>query len=307
MFKRILLFLVILPCIVHAQYQRPGSTDAQFLKIGVSARAAGLGNAYIAVVEGADATYYNAAALARIPGTAMAFNHTNWFAGINHDFVAAAHTIGRIGTFGLSLTALYTDEMKVRTPLQPDGTGETFYSTNIRFGLSYARYLTDRVTFGGSINYIDMALYSDFKASAISTDIAILYVTNFRNFRFGMQIANFGSEIKYVNESYPLPTNFTFGMAINAIQSSNQTVLVTFSALKPNDGQPLGQIGAEWNYQNLLFLRSGYRTNHDVATYSFGSGIHLNINNYKFSFDYSYSDFDLLGQTHRFGVGFIFQ
>ncbi|MFZ5517999.1 MAG: PorV/PorQ family protein [Candidatus Zhuqueibacterota bacterium] len=306
MFKKIFLLIAILPSFVFAQYERPGSTDAQFLKIGVSARAAGLGNAYIAVVDGADATYYNAAALARIPGTAMSFNHTNWFAGINHDFVAAARTFGRLGTFGLSITALYTDEMKVRTPLQPDGTGETFYATNLRAGLSYARYLTDRVTFGGSINFIEMSLYSDFKASAISIDIAILYVTNFRNFRFGMQIANFGSEIKYVNESYPLPTNFTFGMAINAIEAANQTVLFTFSALKPNDGQPLGQVGAEWNYQNLLFLRSGYWMNHEVATYSFGGGLQLKLNNYQGRLDYAFSDFDLLGQTHRFGIGFFF-
>ena len=306
MFKKICFFIAFFPCLVIAQYERPGSTDAQFLKIGVSARAAGLGNAYIAVVDGADAAYYNPAALARIPGTALIFNHTNWFAGISHDFIAAAHTFGRLGTFAVSLTALYTDEIKVRTPLQPDGTGETFYATNLRAGLSYSRHLTDRVTFGGSINYIDMSLYSNFKATAISVDIAILYVTNFRNFRFGMQIANFGSEIKYVNESYPLPTNFTFGMAINALEAANQTVLLTFSAMKPNDGQPLGHFGAEWNYQNLLFLRSGYRMNHDVATYSFGGGLHMKISDYSLKFDYSYSDFDLLGQTHRFGIGFLF-
>lgn len=306
MLRRMILILLFLPGLGLAQYERPGSTDAQFLKIGVSARATGMGDAYIAVVEGAEAAYYNAAGLARIEGTDLAFTHNKWFAGINHDFVAAAHTFGRYGTFGLSLTALYTDEMSVRTPLRPDGTGETFYATNLRAGLSYARYLTDRVTFGGSINYINMSLYSDFAADAISMDIGILYVTNFRNFRFGMKIANFGSEIKYVNESYPLPTNFTFGMAINAIDASSQKLLVSFSALKPNDGQPLGQVGAEWNYQNLLFLRGGYRLNHDVATFSFGTGVKLKISGDNFRFDYSYSDFSLLGQSHRFGIGFSF-
>lgn len=306
MTKKLISILFLLPALAMAQYERPGSTDAQFLKIGVSARATGMGNAYIAVVEGAEAAYYNAAALARIPGTDLAFNHTNWFAGINHDFIAAARTFGRLGTFGLSVTALYTDEMKVRTPLRPDGTGETFYSSNIRAGVSYARYLTDRVTFGGSINYINLSLYSDFKADAVAIDIGILYVTSFRNFRFGMNIANFGSEIKFVNESYPLPTNFSFGMAINAIDAANQKLLVSFSALKPNDGQPLGQMGAEWCYQDLLFLRAGYQPNHDIATYSFGAGVKLNVLSNNLKFDYSYSDFSLLGQAHRFGAGLSF-
>jgi len=301
--KKIVLLLVFLPSLIFAQYERPGSSDAQFLKIGVSARAAAMGNAYIAAVDGAEAAYYNEAALARIVGTGIAFNHTKWFAGINHDFISAAHTFGRIGTFAVSFTTLYTDEMKVRTPLQPDGTGETFYATNYRVGISYARYLTDRVSFGGTINYINMSLYSGFSADAVSADISVLYVTNFRGFRFGMKIANFGSEVKFVNESYPLPTNFTFGLSMNAVQIDEQTVLVSFSAVKPNDGQPLGQLGTEWNFKNLLFIRGGYRLNHDVAGYSFGGGLQLDISNYNFKFDYSYSDFAMLGATHRFGIG----
>lgn len=306
MTRKIIIAIFMLANIALAQYERPGSTDAQFLKIGVSARATGMADAYIAIAEGAEAMYYNVAALARIPSTDLVFNHTSWFAGINHDFVGVARTFGRVGTFGVSLTALYTDEMNVRTPLRPDGTGETFYASNLRAGISYARYLTDRVTFGGSINYINLSLYSDFQADAVSMDIGILYVTNFRNFRFGMKIANFGSEVKFVNESYPLPTHFTFGMAINAVDAAAQKLLVSFAALKPNDGQPLSQVGAEWNYQNLLFLRTGYRLNHDVASYSFGTGVKLKISGYAFRFDYSYSDFSLLGQSHRFGIGVSF-
>jgi len=44
--------LLLIPALVCAQYDRPGSTDAQFLKIGVSPRAAAMSDAYIAVVTG---------------------------------------------------------------------------------------------------------------------------------------------------------------------------------------------------------------------------------------------------------------
>ena len=306
MSKKLILVLLLFPSLLFAQYQRPGSTDAQFLKIGVSARAEAMSGAYIAVVTGAEATYYNPAALARIDGSDVVFNHTKWFAGINHDFVAAAHTFEHYGTFGISMTALYTDAMKVRTPLQPDGTGETFYANNYRVGISYSRYLTDRVTFGGTLNYINMSLYSGFSANAYSVDIAILYTTQFHGFRFGMRIANFGSEVKYVNESYPLPTNFNFGLAMNVIDTPGQKLLMSFSALKPNDGQPLGQIGAEWDYHNIIFARTGYRINYDVAGYSFGGGLLMNIQGYQLRFDYSFSNFILLGGAHRFGIGLSF-
>jgi len=303
--KYVLPFLLI-PVLLMAQYQRPGSTDAQFLKIDVSPRAAAMGGALIADVRGAAAIYYNPAALAHIPNLDMVFTHTSWFAGINHEFAAVAKNFGLLGTIGLSATALYTDEMDVRTPLQPDGTGETFYAGNYRFSLSYARFLTNHVTLGGNFSYINMKLYNDFSASAVAVDIAILYATNFRGFRFGMKIANFGSEVKYVNESYPLPTNFQFGLSMNALQSESYKMLLSFGAVKPNDGQPLGLLGMELNWHEILFLRAGYHLNHEVIRYSMGGGLHWKISSYRLRFDYSYNDYSLLGGTHRFGIGFGF-
>ena len=302
MIRKIFIAALLFPVFIYAQHERQGSADAQFLKIGVSSRAAAMGGAYIAVADGAEAVFYKPAALARISGTDITFTHTAWFAGINHEFASIAHTFSRIGTFAVSMTALYTDEMKVRTPLQPDGTGETFFSSNFRAGLSYGCYLTDRVTFGGTINYIHLSLYSDFTADAYSIDISTFYVTEFRDFRFGMMIANFGSDIKFVNESYPLPVNFTFGASMNAVQAERQKLLVSLSAVKPNDGQPLLQIGSEWNYNDLIFIRLGYKPNHNTETFSFGSGVQVNISGYKVDFDYSYSDFSLLSAAHRLGI-----
>ncbi|MBU0710999.1 PorV/PorQ family protein [bacterium] len=306
MLKKVIIVFFLLQIFVFAQYERPGSNSAQFLKIAVSPRAAGMGDSYISVTDGAEATHYNAAALAWIKNGDVTFSHTEWFAGINHEFASAAKTFERLGTFALSYTGLHTDEMKVRTPLQPDGTGETFYAGSYRIGLSYSRFLTDRVTFGTTINYINISLYSDFSADAVAIDIATLYVTKFRNFRFGMKISNFGSEIQFVNESYPLPTNFTFGLSVNAIDGDRNKLLVSITAIKPNDVQPLGLIGTEWNYQNILFLRTGYRINHKVAKYSFGGGIKKNIGKHIFHFDYAYSDFSLLGGSHCFGVRLVF-
>ena len=162
------------------------------------------------------------------------------------------------------------------------------------------------MTFGATVSYITMSLYSGFSANAFSIDIATQYVSDFRGFRFGMQIANFGSEIQYVHESYPLPTNITFGLAMNAVESEQQKFLVSMSAIKPNEGEPLGQIGGEWNYEELLFLRGGYRINNTVATYSFGAGVHVAVSSYGVRADYSYSNFRVLGAAHRFEVGLSF-
>lgn len=300
-----LIIFLLLSYKILAQYERPGSTDGQFLKIGISPRGTAMGDAYIAVVEGAEATFYNSAALGWLEGTDMVFNHTFWFADINHDFASLAHSFGDLGTFGLSVIALYTDEMKVRTPLQPDGTGETFYAGNYKIGLTYARHFTDKVTFGLTVGYIRLSLYKDFDTDAVSLDIAAMYKSDFRGFNFALQISNFGSEIKFVNESYPLPTNFTFGAGINIIEANQHNMLLSVSASKPNDGSPFLQAGMEYNFNDLLFLRGGYRFNHDVAKYSLGGGVKFNINQLNLRADYSFSDYSLLGNSHRIGLGIL--
>lgn len=55
-----------------------------------------------------------------------------------------------------------------------------------------------------TLSYLNMKLFRDFSADAFALDIAVMYVSDFRGFRFALQIADFGSASKYVNESYPL-------------------------------------------------------------------------------------------------------
>jgi len=299
---QIVCFLWLMPGLILGQYERPGSATGQFLKLGVSPRATAMANAYIAIPTGAEAAYYNPAGLSLLTGPSVVATHSALFAGINLDYIAVAQSFGRIGAFGLSFTNFSTDPMPVRTPLQPEGTGETFYVSNIRAGLSYSRPLTDRVTFGGTVNYIRMSLYGPMTQDAYSSDIAVLYTTGYRGFRFGMKIANFGSSITFVNEQYPLPLNFSFGLAMNPVEGTNHNVTTTLSALKPNDGQTLLRSGVEWSVYKILFLRGGYAFNHDIASFSYGGGIQLTMVNYQFGFDYSYSDYGALGAIHRFGI-----
>lgn len=73
--------------------------------------------------------FNNSAALPWVKGRDVVFTHTSWFAGISHDFAAASQNLDDIGTVAVSVTALATDEMKVRTPLQPEGLASSTRAT----------------------------------------------------------------------------------------------------------------------------------------------------------------------------------
>lgn len=298
----ILTSFVIISFGILLGYERPGSTSAQFLNIGVTPRARSMNDAFISISEGAEVTYYNPAGMAWFKKTNFILSHTEWFANINHNFLGVTHNFGRYGAAGFLLTSFITDEMKVRTPLQPHGTGETFYSGNYRIGAAYALRMTDHVSFGTTLNYIYSSLYQDLNEDAYSVDISVLYRTNFRNFNFGMKIEHFGSEMKFVNEAYPLPTNFQFGASIDAVSTSQYDLLVAASARKPNDGDPIGSFGTEFSWNEMFFIRGGYSINHQVRSYSTGFGAQFKAGNKILKFDYAYCSYKSLGGVNSFSI-----
>ena len=85
-----------------------------------------MGSAFVAIANDATALYWNPAGISRLPGNEMVFIHSAWIADINYDFVGAVFQLKNKGAIGISLISLSTQEMKVRTIDQPEGTGEMF-------------------------------------------------------------------------------------------------------------------------------------------------------------------------------------
>ncbi len=134
--------------------QRAGISTAQFLKIGVGGRAAALGEAFVAVANDASALYWNPAGLVQFQENQVIFSHNSWVVDINHEFLGAVYHLDETNSFGISLTALTMQDMKVTTEFAPFGTGEYFGFSDLAIGVTYSRKMTDQFSFGGTIKYI---------------------------------------------------------------------------------------------------------------------------------------------------------
>ena len=71
--------------------QRAGISSLQFLKLGAGARAAGMGEAFVAVADDASALYYNPAGLAQFDDNEIMFTHTTWLIDLEHEFLGAVY------------------------------------------------------------------------------------------------------------------------------------------------------------------------------------------------------------------------
>ncbi len=333
--KKISITLFI-TCVLAAQIifsqSKTGTTIGQFLKIEPSARAAAIGNAGAALYGEAVSSYYNPASLGRLEHSDFQFTYNSWLADIVYNYAIAAVKIENIGTFSLQVTSLNSGEIDVRTVEQPLGTGEKYSVSNFALGIGYGLMLTDRVSIGLQVNYLQESIWNSTLAD-ISFNFGVQYQVEKDGLMFGASVANFGPRAKYDGrdlyidfdfdpkkygdnnklpaelrtDSYSLPTLFRVGIAYPLTINESNKVLFAVDATHPNDSYERLNVGGEWNFLNTFAVRAGYR---DLflpdsegglmlgagAAYDFSPGLNVR-------FDYAWSDYGRLNQTHRFTVG----
>jgi hypothetical protein len=296
-----------------------GTTSFQFLKVSPDARSTALAEAYSSVVNTSEAVFWNPAGLTRVDNIDVATSYVDWLLDISHFSLAAAYSMGNIGTLGFQ--AVLTDMGEIEETrvdhlfrneeqgiYNPGLTGNTLKPGSMVFGLSFARRLTEKFSFGLTAKYAieDLVVQT---ASTFMFDGGVLFETGFKSLTLSAVLRHFGPKVTYFNKSYPLPQTFTLGLSGYLIApessflgtSESSKLLLTYDLSQPRDYSQQHHIGAEYAFRDLLYLRAGYKLNFDEEglTYGFGlayGGIRI---------DYSYSDFgEFLDAVHRFSVGF---
>lgn len=290
-----------------------GTTGAQFLELGVSARAMAMGEAFLAVVDDISAVYYNPAALTTLYGREATFTYIDMPADVGYGFVGFGLPLESIGgVVGFGAYSLKsgdiietTYEYGVVSPTLA-GTGRTFSWNDLALSLSYGRYLTDRFSIGLSVKYLHEAI-PDYSSNGWSADVGTLYDTGFRGFKIGMAITNFGPDMRFINVNYPLPINFKFGASINVLEQVDHYVTLSAEGWHPSDNLEKYNVGLEYVFKDRFALRGGGRFNYDVDGFTAGGGLRVPFNeDQEIRVDYAYQDFGILTQVHRFSLTFAF-
>lgn len=297
--------------------QRVGTSAAQFLKIGMGARGIGMGESFIAVVDDAEALYWNPAGLAQFDRTAVFFSHNEWLIDTSLEFAGAVFHAGA-NSFGASITYLHTEEMVETTELQPFGTGRMFGFSDFLFGLSYARRMTNQFSFGLTTKFMQETL-AEITMRAVLFDLGTYYDTGWQSIRFAVVVSNFGQDMKpsgdftfqdFSNESVTVddfqsfapPIMFRIGVAAEIVETENHAITSSVQLNHPNDNAENVNLGVEYRWQDMIAFRAGYKTAQIEESYSLGFGLNVPITMADFRLDYAFTDFGRLGTVNRFGI-----
>jgi hypothetical protein len=314
---------VLMPSISEGAriFEKVGTIGGQMLKIGIGARPAAMGEAFVAVDEDPISVFWNPAGIARLDGQALTFNHATWPADIRISQAAYVFSPGRRfpGKLAISARSLWMDVEPVRTPYRPQGTGEFWDAGEMALGVSYARAFTDKFAAGVTFNYFKSGL-ADVTAQTMTVDFGTMYNTGVRGFRIGIAIQNIGSDMEYSGTINPegvsmdfqgervkVPILFRVGSMLNLYQHEAHSIITAFDFTHPPDNAERASWGMEYGFNEYFFLRGGYKFNYDTEGLTAGMGIKFPTSiGSQSRLDYAYSDMETLGGSHRFSLTMAF-
>ncbi len=309
---------------------RIGTAGAAELRIGVGSRGVGLAGSHIAMTSGAEALYWNPSGIATVQSTDLIVTHTEYIAGLNTEFAGIA-TPSMGGVVGASFKALSLGEIIVTDENAPNGTGEIVSPTFTVATIAYARQMTDRVRFGGSLSLVSERVLQA-SATGVAADFGFQYDPQWQGTRFGFSMKNFGPNMRFTGSefeqvvtvdngnpqtkptivrtesaAFELPSNVQFGVskAWQVGASGNFGLMGVFQ--NNNFSSDEWRFGAEYNANDVVSLRGGYvassQSNY-LYDWSFGAGLAVPIGaDAKAHVDYSYGNVsEFFDPMHTFSV-----
>ncbi len=287
-----------------------GTTTAEFLNLGVGARAVAMGQAFSAAADDATALYWNPAALTNVKGGQVTLMHAAYVASSYFDYGAVAKNLGSYGAVGAGLQYFSLGGVN-----GTDASGNSIgvsgpYDLAASLGYAYRFTSPDNPLEGFSIGASGKLVQQKIvtSESAFAADVGVLSPAYLKDsLRFAFTVLNAGPAVSFDAVSDPMPLTLKVGSAYKILPGW----LATLDIAAPRGGNPYAGVGTEYEILNdgswTMAARGGYnsQTLGSISGFS-GASMGFGLGYKAGSFDYAFVPMGGLGQAHRFSVNFRF-
>ncbi len=305
---------------------------ADFLTLGVGARALGMGGAGTALSADAYAPYWNSAALGQLTRYEVSFMHSTLNGEDAYDFVSYVHPLKERGAIGVSWLRVGVDDIPITglpvasRPIgatnRPEVIG-TFNNTDNAFlfasGLRLPSLYGMDLRGGVTLKLLYMSGYRSTNAIGGGSDIGFIAMTNPEKphqLTLGLQVSDAFQTKLYWNTPPPsenltshtetVDPTLKIGVATTHKLTAFRSVLILALDTYIKDGVEL-HAGAEWTLFDLLALRIGLAERsgslESVRQLTAGAGLNLRfVTGAGAGLDYAFANHPALGGSHRMSL-----
>ncbi len=281
-----------------------GTSAAQVLKLGLGARALALGGAFSGLADDVTAIHWNPAGLAGIQGWELTFMHQSLLSDVSYESAAFARPLPGVGVLAGDLNYLHMDRLEGRDQLG-EPTSE-FGCSDINLALGLGAKAGPNLFLGASIKYLSETI-EDYTAHTVAFDLGWLYKTPWSKLRLGGAVQNLGHDVKFISESFELPSVIKLGLALNDTLGRGAINAVADFYASSDNGNSL-RAGAEFVYGNMIAIRMGYSGGSEFnsnSKLSWGMGL-IFAKTHTYCLDYCFIPVDDLGDSHAISLTFRF-
>lgn len=281
-----------------------GESIFAFLKLGPSARAAAMGDGFVALADDSSANYYNPAGLTRVKEMELGFTHMEYLEQISYEYLSMAKPITERSTLGFQLIYLNYGKMDL---VKEDASGYldstnygSFSSFDSCVSLSYANRIKDSLSLGVTAKYITEEIHTT-KVSGMAADIGAQYQFQFIALTYGLNIQNIGSKVG--GDKLPTAIKTGFNMVFDTFKRGDLNTVL--DANVPMDGSDdiKYNLGLEYSVIKHITVRAGYRVGYDLDSYTAGLSFNLlDTNSLSMKLDYAFAPYEDFDTVHRISM-----
>ncbi len=269
-----------------------GATQSEFLKIGLSARAAGMAGAFGAVADDLGALEYNPAGLGLLNNSQVSFMYSKWLADISFGSIAGAHIVPVIGTIGLGLNLLDVGDIE-------GSSLKSFKASSFLFRAAWARSLAPNLTIGAGAKVLNEKI-SDLNSSGGTVDAGVLY-NPLKGIELGAAVENLGVVSAFQAEKDALPLLVKVAAAWKGLEGEYGQLVAAadLDYYVPPAGLFNPTFGVEYWGGKYFALRAGYALRKTDLSSLVGFAAGVGVRWQTLRVDYAFAPFSSLGTTHR--------
>ncbi|MBD3374820.1 PorV/PorQ family protein [candidate division KSB1 bacterium] len=302
-------------------WKRAGQAAMPFLRFGAGARMMGMADAGLTVRGDAAALFYNPAGIAYVQGGSVMLSNMDWLMDTSIMTGAIAYNLGALGTVGISAMFYdYGDPIQATVIDETQAFGYrdvgTFEPSEYVIGFGYGREISAQFAIGGQVKLAYQDLlggdvqtgiayqkadgswqrdFHDATQTSLAFDFGTMYDTGFRSLTLSMSIRNFGREVIYEQERFDLPLSFRIGLGADVfnllnMQQDGQALGLYVDWIHPRDWDERVNTGLEYGFNDMFFLRGGYKYNYTSEGLVVGGGVKVELPMGLVRIDYAYKD-----------------